>query len=673
MTEGKLDKLRTEKPKEEKKIPLEVAATGALDAIIIIDGNSEIIEFNPAAESIFGYKRDSVVGKNMADIIIPSQHRDAHKEGMRRYLETGFGPVLGKRLELTALNSSGNEFDVELAITTTQGAEGEIFIGYLRDITERKLAAAELVKAKERAEIASQAKSSFLAMMSHEIRTPLNGVLGVLGMLKDSGLNEEQEKLLKIGRDSSRSLLGLINDILDFSKLEAGKLNLQSISFRTEDLAKSVLSLISPPAKAKALDLDWNIGPGVPSVLIGDPDRLRQVCLNLAWNAVKFTSSGFVKLNLDVANSATDPPVYRFSVVDSGVGIPQEKQSDVFAEFETLDVSYSRKFGGTGLGLAICKSLVESMGGRIGVESEEGVGSKFWFEVALQRGQPHAIEKEDEDKLPETSAIEGANILVAEDILTNQLIVTAMLERMGCEVDVVADGAEAIRNISQRSYDAVLMDVSMPEMDGLEATRLIRARGDERASTAIIGVTAYAFEEDREKALRAGMNALIPKPISRTALYHAICEHIEQRRPKLNARHGAQDRLTDVLDVEVMRSVLEGLSPDDLSNALAGLRSDIEKHTAMLVSAAEKNDPLAFERATHAIKGVAMAFGAKELSPLVEKANSLARGAHDNEAFALSAEIVSASQKLLKVLGSGDDVLSLLAQETPGINRDVPQ
>jgi PAS domain S-box-containing protein len=199
MTEGKLDKLRTEKPKEEKKIPLEVAATGALDAIIIIDGNSEIIEFNPAAESIFGYKRDSVVGKNMADIIIPSQHRDAHKEGMRRYLETGFGPVLGKRLELTALNSSGNEFDVELAITTTQGAEGEIFIGYLRDITERKLAAAELVKAKERAEIASQAKSSFLAMMSHEIRTPLNGVLGVLGMLKDSGLNEEQEKLLKIG------------------------------------------------------------------------------------------------------------------------------------------------------------------------------------------------------------------------------------------------------------------------------------------------------------------------------------------------------------------------------------------------------------------------------------------------------------------------------------------
>ena len=229
---------------QDRNISLEVAVTGALDAIIIINSDGNIISFNPAAETIFGFDRDAVIGKNMGDLIVPKQHRRAHKEGMRRYMETGFGPALNKPLELTALHASGKEFDVELAITVAESNGGKIFIGYLRDITEQKLAAAELVRAKERAEIASQAKSSFLAMMSHEIRTPLNGVIGILGMLKDSGLTHEQEKLLKTGRQSSRSLLGLINDILDFSKLEAGKLTLQTVSFSTEELIKSVYSLI---------------------------------------------------------------------------------------------------------------------------------------------------------------------------------------------------------------------------------------------------------------------------------------------------------------------------------------------------------------------------------------------------------------------------------------------
>ena len=642
----------------DRNIPLEVAVTGALDAIIIIDSDGNIISFNPAAETIFGYDRDSVIGRNMGDLIVPVQHRDSHKEGMRRYIETGIGPVLNKRLELSALNSSGEEFDVELTITVTESEGSKIFIGYLRDITERKMAAEELVKAKERAEIASKAKSSFLAMMSHEIRTPLNGVIGILGMLKDSGLTPEQEKLLRTGRQSSRSLLGLINDILDFSKLEAGKLKLQSVSFSAEELIKSVYSLIGPQAKSKALDVSCNIGPEVPSVLIGDPDRLRQVLLNLAWNAVKFTSSGFVKLNLERADETHEPPIYRFSVVDSGVGVPVEKQEDVFSEFETLDAGYSRKFGGTGLGLAICKSLVQAMDGRIGVSSEEGIGSTFWFEAALQEGQPRAILKDDDDdELPATSAIAGSHILVAEDIITNQLIITAMLERMGCDVDMVSDGVEAVRSMTRRTYDAVLMDVSMPEMDGLEATRIIRARDDERASIPIIGVTAYAFDEDREKILGAGMNDLIPKPVSRTALYHALCEQIG-RRPLTPLQGEANEYgATAGLDVHALRSVLESLTPDTVDIALERLNSDIEKHTALQHVAAQRKDAKAFERATHAISGVAKAFGAEELATLSRRANTLIRESDNDQAFLLSSDITDAGQRFLNALALGKETL----------------
>ncbi len=393
--------------------------------------------------------------------------------------------------------------------------------------TERKKAALKLVTAKKKAEAASEAKSKFLATISHEVRTPLNGVIGILGMLKDTGLTEEQERLLKTGRQSSQSLLGLINDILDFSKLEAGKLSLQTGSFSTEEIIKSVYSIIGPRAQSKGLEVSYNIDPEVPPVLIGDPDRLGQVLMNLAWNAVKFTLSGFVKLNLELADTSQDPPVYRFSVVDSGGGIPKDKQEDVFSEFETLDAGYSRKFGGTGLGLAICKALVTAMGGRIGVHSEEGIGSTFWFEVAMETGQSRLVPtEENDDHLPVTSAIAGTHILVAEDVATNQLIVADMLERMGCTVDVVSDGTEAVRSLDQRSYDAILMDVSMPEMDGVEATKIVRARDDEHAATPIIGVTAYAFDEDREKLLAAGMNDVVSKPISRSTLYQSLCRQI---------------------------------------------------------------------------------------------------------------------------------------------------
>ena len=267
------------------------------------------------------------------------------------------------------------------------------------------------------------------------------------------------------------------------------------------------------------------------------------------------------------------------------------------------------------------------------------------------------LHKDDDDDLPATSAIAGAHILVAEDIITNQLIISAMLERMDCDVDMVSDGTEAVRSVSQRAYDAVLMDVSMPEMDGLEATRIIRARDDERASIPIIGVTAYAFDEDREKMLAAGMDDLIPKPVSRLALYHALCEQIGQKRITPVEGGSGVDDLTSGLDVHALRSVLESLTPDAVDTALDRLRADIEKHTALQHVAARDKDPKAFERATHAIAGVAKAFGAEELATWSRRANTLVRESEKDQAFRLSPEISDASERFLNALALGKDTL----------------
>jgi CheY-like chemotaxis protein len=373
---------------------------------------------------------------------------------------------------------------------------------------------------------------------------------------------------------------------------------------------------------------------------------------------VKFTSAGFIKINLDLADGTNEPPTYRFTVIDSGVGIPSEKQGDIFSEFETLDASYSRKFGGTGLGLAICKSLISAMGGRIGIISEEDRGATFWFEVALQKGQDRKILKDDDDDdLPGTSAIAGVHILVAEDIITNQLIITAMLERMGCDVDVVSGGAEAVQSIMQCPYDAVLMDVSMPEMDGLEATKVVRASGDESASVPIIGVTAYAFDEDREKILAAGMDELISKPISRAALYQALCTQIGRRRAQSEQRNLASSDGIAGLDLEVLQSVLASLTPDAVDIALDRLRSDIEKHTLLQNAAAKDKNPKAFERATHAISGVAGVFGARELEALAGRANALIRESQNDRAFELSSDVTDASQRFLKAVALSTDAL----------------
>lgn len=357
---------------------------------------------------------------------------------------------------------------------------------------------------------ASKLKSEFLANMSHEIRTPINGVVGMTGLLRDSQLNQEQRECVENIMTSANSLLGVINDILDFSKIEAGKLNLEIIEFDLERTIRDSVKTVEFLARRKNLPLMLDLSDVPSKVLRGDPGRIGQILINLINNAVKFTLEG--RIILKVIRKPNDR--YRFEIKDTGIGIDQKVIHKIFEPFDQADMSTTRKFGGTGLGLSISKNLVEMMDGQIGVNSILGKGSTFWFEIALPEGEAAVEELRRKNSVHSDSETKGFRILLAEDNHINQMIAVKQLEKLGCYCDTVGNGKEAIEALRNISYDLVLMDCQMPEMDGYEATRQIRAMNEEFSEIPIVAMTANAMKGDREKCLEAGMNDYVTKPIA---------------------------------------------------------------------------------------------------------------------------------------------------------------
>jgi len=383
----------------------------------------------------------------------------------------------------------------------------------------------------------AQAKSEFLAKMSHEIRTPLNGVIATADLMAATQLNDEQHELLDTLRLSAKTLLGIINDILDFSKIEAGRMVLETLSFTPTVLVEEVVSIMAPAAHSKGLTVRTELSSSLPHSVAGDPLRLRQILLNFVGNAIKFTARGEVVIRaMRLKKGEGQSAWLRFEVQDTGVGIPPEKQAGIFDAFTQADSSVTRQYGGTGLGLAICKRLVELMGGQIGVYSQPGQGSCFWFEVPLpviQENAPEETTAQPSGSALNSHELDGVRVLLVEDNPVNQKVAIRMLQKLGCVVELAENGQQALEKLERASYDIVLMDMQMPVMDGLTATRLLRQREQQTSHhQVVIALTANAMQTDRELCLEAGMDDYLSKPLTLDALQVMLLRWVAQHKQR---------------------------------------------------------------------------------------------------------------------------------------------
>ncbi|MBN2007756.1 PAS domain S-box protein [candidate division KSB1 bacterium] len=599
------------------------------DAIEVADLTGNIIQCNQVAVRMRGYDTsDELIGMNVFSLV-PAESHDQAKQLLSKLAEH----EIVNNFEIIMTRKDGSIFPAEVSVSYVRNNDGEhiAFVGITKDISERKQAEIELRQAKEAAVAANKAKSEFLANMSHEIRTPMNGIMGMIELLLNAPITEEQQHYVETVQDSAESLLSIINDILDLSKVEAGKMVLINEPFNLRSKVYQAVHTLTTQAKRKGLEINLHIDDQVARTFCGDSGRLRQILVNLIGNAIKFTERGSINVRIESADEIfTEKPAedtlacLHFMVADTGIGIAPDRFDDIFESFKQVDGSLARKHKGTGLGLAICKQIVELMNGKIWVESVPGQGSTFHFTANF--GEHHSDQPLDSE--PNETAIQavkqippGLKILLAEDDLINQQVAIGMLKTSGCIVDVANNGQEALDKLQEKFYDLLLLDLQMPDMDGYQVTRQIRQQtvAVRQHDIPIIAITAHALHGFREKCLEMGMNDYLPKPIKAKDLVRLIAKHVP---------NGAQynDQLTTCPESEITKTPVPA-SPISLEDIFERLDGDVALVKIMwetflnkapdslvkLQQAIDVNDLDSARELAHKLKGAAANVGAASM------------------------------------------------------------
>ncbi|RQP25261.1 hybrid sensor histidine kinase/response regulator [Piscinibacter terrae] len=581
--------------------------------LFVKDRERRYVRVNRAYCDMFGVQAERLLGRRVEESQ-PGPVNPVHPRTDEQVITAG-EPV---HYEFDATLRHGREVVCMANKAAIKNSRGEItgLVGTLVDITDQKEATRALLAAKEAAESASRMKSEFLANMSHEIRTPMNGIMGMTDIVLESQLDGEQREYLGIVKSSANSLLSIINDILDFSKIEAGKMSVEHVPFELERLLLETLRPMAHKAAERGVSLTLDLDRTLPSIIVGDPGRVRQILNNLLSNAVKFTEAGEVLVAVQDASVSDAPDGRRLRLVvrDTGIGIPVDKQMHIFAPFAQEDGSITRRFGGTGLGLSITRRLCDLMHGSISMTSEPGRGSEFMVELPFEvdASLTHLDHSAGVvERLPAAST--RAHILLAEDNAVNELLAATLLRRWGHEVTVAGDGMQAVALHAQQPFDAVLMDVHMPGMSGLDATRLMRSAelADGRRRTPVIALTASAMEADRQACMAAGMDDYLSKPLRASKLWHTLERHLAQGREGADRSAAYRESLkqADAQTVEIIALPFLDEWPREVEAFHQAIASEAAHDLA---------------RHAHSMKGLLLAFAAEPAASIALRLQRIA-------------------------------------------------
>lgn len=522
---------KAEKEIRESQQKLQLIFNTSLDAIITIDEDSTVTDWSPNAELIFGYSREEAINSQLGDLIVPPEMAEQHHRGMKHFMKTGEGPVLNKRIELTAVRKSGERFPMELTISPIKIQDKYYFCSFCRDITERKKSQQALIDAKKAAEQARNVERQFLAHMSHEIRTPMNAVIGMTYLLGQSELTDEQKDYLVALKFSADSLMGIISDILDLSKIEAGEIELEYRPFSLHEILQSLQQTYQFKVQEKNISVEIHIDDKLTNQVIGDKTRIGQILGNLLSNSSKFTQKGNIGINVLLVDLEDDKYWIKFQVYDTGIGINQENIAVIFDSFKQATIDTHREFGGTGLGLSIVKQLVELQGGVITVQSEVGKGTMFEVLLPFKNSGISIKNKEEDNKKLSSEKIKLSNlkVLVAEDNMINQKLISRIFKEWGISFDLAANGLLALEFSKSSIYDIIFMDINMPKMNGYEVVKAIKEdKTNLNFKTPVVTLTAAALNEERKRMLDVGVYDFITKPFSPQQLQETILSCLDK-------------------------------------------------------------------------------------------------------------------------------------------------